>query len=154
MDVKELIVKYTNSDGVLDFESLQKDIDTHTGSVASKIKKDLTSKFETEKIDLLNQSSKLGETKNETEERLKKLDEEFKTMKMEKEISVFKETAKDLKINDNLIDAFISSGANLSEIDLNTFVEEPIKKLPPVGGDGEDGVSKGSKFDEVAALLK
>jgi hypothetical protein len=75
-----------------------------------------------------------------------------KEKEKESKIKAFKKSAKELKVDDILINSFIDSGSDLDKIDLDKFKgkEQIIKNL---GEDDDSEEESGSGLSKVEQLL-
>jgi hypothetical protein len=169
--LQEIIKNNTDEKGDIDFEKVgeivasenQKKIDSIIVAKKNKAKEKL-SKME-EELNELKNSSKKAEPKikadnSDDSDLIKKQFEELKSqienMQKEKEkeskIKAFKKSAKELKVDDILINSFIDSGSDLDKIDLDKFKgkEQIIKNL---GEDDDSEEESGSGLSKVEQLL-
>lgn len=136
MNIKEILEANKNEDGSLNLTELENALNgvviEQTGAVASKTKnkyKEQLEILENEKKELESKlEAKLENAKSSENELLKvitdlsdKVNNLEEKNKKEKEIKEFKKKAKQKKIAEELVDAFIFSGADLKKVDFETF---------------------------------
>lgn len=165
MNYEEIIEKYKTEEGI-DFENLNKDLSEKTqeqlNAVASKTKAKYKTRLEEaeKKLEELTNSNKEpnGSKDDDTDKfdiltkRIEKMQEELLKKNQEE---IFKQKAKNLNVDDKILEQLLNSGANLEKIDLENFKKEEQAKIPDLGtneGDGEEETE--TKEKELIKLFK
>lgn len=147
MNPKDLIEQFKNEDGSIDEEGLAKAVQDQFGTIASQARKKAKGN-NTKETDTQNQSDQVTQEEGTSEESsdptkdvsniqnealLKEvmqsvdgLKKELSGLKNENKAQDFKKRAADLNVDPNIVEAFISSGANLDEIDLESLRTETV----------------------------
>lgn len=125
MTIKELMEKYKNEDGTIDFEKAEKEFQENVGKIVSSTKKELSDKHEKTIEELSLKTKDIDEDNS----KIKELEEHIQKIARQTEIDSFTKKATEFGVDSKLIDAFVESGSKLDKIDLEKFKKEEVKKI-------------------------
>lgn len=152
MNIQEILKKYTNEEGVVDYASAQAEID---GEVKSQVTKQVGAVISKKKQKQQKTVEKVEINTNEYKTQLDELTNELNKMREaqeEKKRSEFFSKGKKLGIEDSVLNAFENSGADISKIDLDDLVQKAKADLPDVNqNESED--SQISQEKEIKELV-
>lgn len=132
MQIEELIKNYTNEDGQIDYDALDKANNENIGAIVKKNRDKLKSELEVKnsQISELIQKSENVEKSSENviSELTDKVENLSKKIENNSKVSKFKSKAEDAGLDKDLVDNLIESGANLDSINLEVY-KKPKAKL-------------------------
>lgn len=154
MNIKELIERNTNEEGVVDYDAVQNEINADTqkqiGAVASKQKNKAKAKVEEVKQEVETVNTEADEKYSAMQEQLAEMQEYFNTQKKQK----FASEAKKNGFTDEQISAL--DGIDYDTFNFDVFKQEAPKDISTKNEneDVESDISKATEDDDIQNYLK
>lgn len=156
MNIQEILKKYTNEEGVVDYASAQAEID---GEVKNQVTKQVGAVVSKKKQKQQKSVEKVENNTNDYKTQLDELTNELNKMRElqeEKSRSDFFSRGKQLGIEDSVLNAFENSGADISKIDLDSLAQKGKADLPDINqNESEDSqISQEKELKEMVEEAK